>query len=88
MIDYIHDEGVEISEATRLLLLHRNESKQQSADMMKLFDRLCTIAFTVLRQGLPFTVEEKEHYFSSSGSKEPRSALESRRVSLGAHWVD
>ena len=26
--------------------------------------------------------------FISSGSKEPRSALESRRVSLGAHWVD
>ena len=24
----------------------------------------------------------------SSGSKEPRSALERRRVSLGAHWVD
>ena len=24
----------------------------------------------------------------SSGSKEPRSALETRRVSLGAHWVD
>ena len=24
----------------------------------------------------------------SSGSKEPRSALESRRVSLGADWVD
>ena len=26
--------------------------------------------------------------FISSGSNEPRSALESRRVSLGAHWVD
>ena len=26
--------------------------------------------------------------FISSGSKEARSALESRRVSLGAHWVD
>ena len=26
--------------------------------------------------------------FFSSGSKEARSALESRRVSLGAHWVD
>ena len=26
--------------------------------------------------------------FISSGRKEPRSALESRRVSLGAHWVD
>ena len=25
--------------------------------------------------------------FLSSGSKEPRSAHESRRVSLGAHWV-
>ena len=24
----------------------------------------------------------------SSGSQEARSALESRRVSLGAHWVD
>ena len=33
---------------------------------------------------------EHENYgtFISSGSKEPRSALESRRVSLGAHWVD
>ena len=26
--------------------------------------------------------------FISSGSKEACSALESRRVSLGAHWVD
>ena len=26
--------------------------------------------------------------FISCGSKEPRSALESRRVSLGAQWVD
>src|SRR5574337_915301 len=26
--------------------------------------------------------------FISNGGKEPRSALESRRVSLGAHWVD
>ena len=27
-------------------------------------------------------------YFILKGSKEPRSALNSRRVSLGAHWVD
>ena len=26
--------------------------------------------------------------FISGGSKEARSALEARRVSLGAHWVD
>ena len=32
-------------------------------------------------------VQDWEHVISS-GSKEPRSAPESRRVSLGAHWVD
>ena len=37
-----------------------------------------------------FSYLEKEfsQAFISRGSKEPRSALESRRVSLGAHWVD
>ena len=32
--------------------------------------------------------EELGQAIVSSGSKEPRSAPESRRVSLGAHWVD
>ena len=32
--------------------------------------------------------DQAEDASISSGSKEPRSALESRRVSLGAHWVD
>ena len=37
---------------------------------------------------LPFQTHPGRQAFISSGSNEPRSALESRRVSLGAHWVD
>ena len=49
----------------------------------------------VIRLGIPQPTEERpfqthpgRQAFISSGSKVPRSALESRRVSLGAHWVD
>ena len=35
-----------------------------------------------------FQTQPGRQAFISSGIKEPRSALESRRVSLGAHWVD
>src|SRR5574337_386829 len=38
--------------------------------------------------GVAFQTHPGRQAFISSGSKEPRSALESRRVSLGAHWVD
>src|SRR5574341_51256 len=38
--------------------------------------------------GVAFQTDPGRQAFISSGSKEPRSALESRRVSLGAHWVD
>src|SRR5574337_999747 len=38
--------------------------------------------------GVAFQTHPRRQAFISSGSKEPRSALESRRVSLGAHWVD
>ena len=38
--------------------------------------------------GVAFQTHPWRQAFLSSGSKEPRSALESRRVSLGAHWVD
>src|SRR5574340_361868 len=38
--------------------------------------------------GVAFQTQPGRQAFISSGSKEPRSALESRRVSLGAHWVD
>src|SRR5574337_283400 len=38
--------------------------------------------------GVAFQTHPGRQAFISSGSKEPRSALESRRVSLGAQWVD
>ena len=38
--------------------------------------------------GVAFQTHPGRQAFISSGSKEPRSALESRRVTLGAHWVD
>src|SRR5574340_1216822 len=38
--------------------------------------------------GVAFQTHPGRQAFISSGSKEPRSALESRRVSLGAHCVD
>ena len=38
--------------------------------------------------GVAFQTHPGRQAFISSGSTEPRSALESRRVSLGAHWVD
>src|SRR5574337_1439191 len=38
--------------------------------------------------GVAFQTHPGRQAFISSGGKEPRSALESRRVSLGAHWVD
>src|SRR5574340_1683290 len=38
--------------------------------------------------GVAFPTHPGTQASISSGSKEPRSALESRRVSLGAHWVD
>ena len=38
--------------------------------------------------GVAFQTHPGRQAFISSGSKEARSALESGRVSLGAHWVD
>ena len=38
--------------------------------------------------GVAFQTPPGRQAFITSGSKEPRSALESRRVSLGAHWLD
>ena len=46
--------------------------------------KLPTVFFTELEQ----IIHPGRQASISSGSKEPRSALESRRVSLGAHWVD
>ena len=49
------------------------------------------IVLTLFRDrdlGVAFQTHPGRQAFISSGSKEPRSALESRRVSLGERWVD
>ena len=45
-------------------------------------------SITTNKGGVAFQTHPGRQASISSGSKEPRSALESRRVSLGAHWVD
>lgn len=59
-VDYIVTDGNEISTAIRLLYLHRKESKTASAQMMKLFGKLFSLAFTALHETVPFGKSECE----------------------------
>lgn len=54
-VDYLVTDGNEISTAIKLLYSNRNESQKASAQMLKLFDRLFSIAFIALRETVPFT---------------------------------
>ena len=55
----------------------------------KIAEDLLKIKAVFFRPDEPFIwAHPGRQAFISSGSKEPCSALESRRVSLGAHWVD
>ena len=53
-INYVVTDGNEISTAIRLLYAHRKESQTASAQMLKLFDKLFSFAFTALRETVPF----------------------------------
>jgi len=52
-VDYFSADGNEISTAIKLLYIHRKESQTASAQMMRLFDRLFSLAFTSLRETVP-----------------------------------
>ena len=52
---YMKADGAEISEAIRLLSLHRKETESQSSQMMKLYERLNNLTFTALRATIPMT---------------------------------
>src|SRR5574340_677836 len=68
----------------RLLL----EKKIKAITFFFFNDTATTEIYTLsLHDALPISHPGRQA-FISSGSKEPRSALESRRVSLGAPWVD
>lgn len=57
-IDYLVTNGNEISTAIRLLYAHRKESQTASAQMLKLFDKLFSLAFTALRETVPFAANQ------------------------------
>ena len=72
--------------------LHLADSDTLCSIYHELYKLPCMIKYNYTKNELMITVAFQTHpgrqAFISSGSKEPRSALESRRVSLGAHWVD
>ena len=54
-VDYLTSDGKEISTAIRLLYAHRKESQMASANILKLFGRLFSYAFTALHETVPFS---------------------------------
>ena len=57
-VDYLVTDGKETSTAIRLIYLHRKESQTASAQMLKLFDKLFSLAFTALHETVPFGESE------------------------------
>ena len=55
---YLKADGSEISEAMRLLSLHRKETESQSSQMMKLFERLNNLTFSALRTTIPVSATD------------------------------
>jgi len=52
-LQYIKVDGNEICEAAKLLAKHRKESQEQSAQIMKLYEKLSNISFSILRETVP-----------------------------------
>ena len=57
-VEYCTSDGKEISTAIQLLAAHRRESETFSAQMLKTFDALYSLAFTALRQIVPMGEEQ------------------------------
>lgn len=53
-VEYLVSDGNEISIAIRKLYFHRGEAQTLSAQMLKLFDKLFSLAFVALRETVPF----------------------------------
>ena len=53
-VEYLTGDGNEISIAIRKLYSHRSEAQTLSAQMLKLFDKLFSLAFIALRETVPF----------------------------------
>lgn len=53
-VEYLVADGNEISVAIQKLYSHRREAQTMSAQMLRLFDKLFSLAFTALRETVPF----------------------------------
>lgn len=53
-VEYLVADGNEISVAIQKLYSHRSEVQTSSSQMLKLFDKLFSLAFTALRETVPF----------------------------------
>ena len=60
-VKYLITDGNEISEAIKLLYRHRKESYTASAQTLKLYDTLFSIAFKALHETIPFSDIECTH---------------------------
>lgn len=59
-VEFLEVDGYEISDAIRRLASHRSESKEQSVQMMRMFDSLNILAFAALRETVPFCSSDIE----------------------------
>lgn len=90
VIDHLMSDGNEISTAIRKLSFHKREAQTLSAQMLKLFDRLYSLSFTVLREIVPFdesqisqaqrTLEECKSILSTEKSFIPPKTYEDYSV--------
>lgn len=60
-VDYIYSECNEISMAMKLLYVHRKVSLNFSAQMIKIFEKLFSLAFTALWETVPFDDEQRAY---------------------------
>lgn len=54
-VQYIHIDGLASSEAMKALAARREDSQTQSAQIMKMYEELYSLAFLALRETTPFT---------------------------------
>ena len=76
-VEHLISDGNEISIAIRKLSLHKGEAQTLSAQMLKLFDQLYSLAFTVLREIVPF--DEAQISQARNTLEECRSILSSEK---------
>lgn len=70
-VEYLAMDGNEVSIAIRKLYSHRVEAKTQSAQMLKLFDKLFSLSFIALRETVPFAetqLSQSRHTLDECGS--------------------